>query len=114
MSNLWLIFPTILILVCIVLAISHGIGTNLSESTIEYHKIVGIMDDGRYLMESPDGELYIYDGDFPDLEPGNYIIIQSITESNPSIDSLYILLGIASIGSLFLLLGMAWDVEDEE
>ncbi len=114
MSNLWLIFPTILILICIVLAVSHGISTNLSESTIEYHKMVGIMDDGRYLMESPDGELYIYDGDLRDLEPGNYIMIQRRTESSPLTDSLYILLGIASIGSLLLLLGVAWDIGDEE
>lgn len=113
-SNLWLIFSTILILLCIVLAVSHGMSTNLSESTIECHKMVGIMDDGRYLMESPDGELYIYDGDFPDLEPGNYIIIESRTKSNILTDSLYILLGIVSIGSLFLLLGMAWDTGDEE
>lgn len=114
LSNIWLIIPTILISICIVLVIFQGISTNLSESTIEYHRVVGVMDNGEYLMESPDGDLYIHDGNFQDLEPGSYIMIQRRTEPNPLFDVAYIILGITSFGSLWLLLMLASDTRDKE
>lgn len=114
LRNIWLIIPTILISICIVLVIFQGISTNLSESTIECHRVVGVMDSGEYLIESPDGNLYIYDGDLQDLEPGSYIMIQRRTEPNPLFDVAYIILGIASFGSLWVLLMLASDTRDEE
>ena len=114
MHNIWLIIPTILISICIVLVIFQGISTNLSESTIEYHRVVGVMDSGEYLIESPDGNLYIHDGDLQDLEPGSYIMIQRRTEPNPLFDVAYIILGITSFGSLWVLLMLASDTRDEE
>lgn len=114
LHNTLMIIPTFLILTCIVLAVYYGMLENMPETNIEYHKVVGVMDSGEYLMESPDGNLYIYDDELQNLEPGNYIMIQSITEGNRLANVAYIILGVASVGSLLMLLGFASGVWDEE
>ena len=109
MSNKLLIIPSVLILVCIIFGIFNGIDMNRPESVIEHHRVVSIMDDGNYLMESPDGELYIFDGDLQDVEPGNYIIIRSKIEGSFFNIVLYVLLGVLSILSLLVLVALAAD-----
>lgn len=97
----FVIVATFLIGICISFTIFYGVDMNSPGSTIEYHKVVSIMDDGRYLMESPDGELYI-DGDPQDVEPGDYMMIK--TKGSPLMVTFYIFLGIFSFVSLFELL----------
>lgn len=109
MNNKWLIIPAILISLCIGFTIFHGIEMNRPESVIERHRVVSIMDDGNYLMESPDGELYIFDGDLQNVEPGNYIIIRNKTEGSLLGIVIYIILGVLSIISFLALLALASD-----
>ena len=106
MSDKWLIIPAILIMVCIVFTVVQGIDMNLSEQTTERHKVVSILDDGRYLMEKPNGELYISDA-LQGVEPGNYIVISGRDEGSVSMILLYIALGLGSFGSLLVLLALA-------
>lgn len=106
MSDKWLIIPAILIMVCIVFTVVQGINMNLSEQTTERHKVVSILDDGRYLMEKPNGELYISDA-LQGVEPGNYIVISGRDEGSASMILLYIALGLGSSGSLLVLLASA-------
>lgn len=99
----FVIVATFLIGICISFTIFYGVDMNSPESTVEYHKVVSVMDDGRYLIESPDGELYI-DGDLQDVEPGDYMMIKSKTKGSPLMVTFYIFLGIFSFVSLFELL----------
>lgn len=109
MSNKRLIILAIPILMCILFTVFHGIDMNLSEQITERHKVVSVLDDGRYLMEKPDGELYISDA-LQDVEPGNYIVIQGEDGGSTLNIFLYIMLGLGSVSSLsVLLLALASD-----
>lgn len=108
MSNKSLIVLAIPIVMCILFTVFHGIDMNLSEQTTERHRVVSVLDDGRYLMEKPDGELYISDA-LQDVEPGNYIVILIITSGSTLNIFLCMLLGIGSFGSLLVLLISAAD-----
>ncbi len=106
MSNKSLIILAIPTLLCILFTVFYGIDMNLSEQTTERHKVVSVLDDGRYLMEKPDGGLYISDA-LQDVEPGNYIVIQCEDGGSTLNIFLYIMLGLGSVGSLLVLLGLA-------
>ena len=108
MSNKRLIILAIPILTCILFTVFHGIDMNLSEQITERHRVVSVLDDGRYLMEKPDGELYISDA-LQDVEPGNYIVILIITSGSTLNIFLYIMLGLGSVVSLLALLALALD-----
>lgn len=112
MSKKWLVIPAVLISLCIGLGTFHGVEMDGPESIIEHHKVVSVMDDGRYLMESPDGELYLYGGDLQGVEPGDYIVIQRRTEGSAFSDALYIILGIVSLYLLFELILLALSAHD--
>lgn len=108
MSNKSLIVLAIPILMCILFTVFHGIDMNIPEQTTERHKVVSVLDDGRYLMEKPDGGLYISDA-LQDVEPGNYIVIRGEDKGSTLKIFLYIIIGVGSLCSLLIFLVSAWD-----
>lgn len=109
MSNKWLIIPTILIFVCIIFTVVQGVKMNGPESITERHNMVSVMDDGRYLMETPDGNLYLLDYHRQDLEMVDFIEVQRETKGNLLASFFYVVLGMTSAFSLLLLVVGAWD-----
>lgn len=107
-DNKLIVLLAIPILACMFFTVFHGVEMNLSEPTTERHKVVSILDDGRYLMEKSNGEIYISDA-LQNVEPGNYIVIQGIDEGSMLMIFLCFIFVGASVVSLLVLVVLAAD-----